>query len=453
MIIKKNAALILSLSVIISLISFFVVEDDIERSVDIVVFSTITVFLIMYVCNKITSPVSLLIISSFVFLGSRPFISFFGNYDFRIADWFLSGDMDANVTFANYAISLMYYGYSIGLITSRNTLAKQAIVINRTIRKPSRKKLFFFFGIGVIGMILKGLFFFNYIETNSYVSVYSNNIQVPFGYDFLSYLFYCSFFLIVAFHQQYRTKFPFLLFAIFIAAFSAMKGSRSEFITFFLTVVCIYYNEKNVRNISLAVKMIVIFIIVFMLSEFVSMWRSGGNFIELIEGNNPAVNFLYGMGVSYISLYQSIKLGMNLIYFDVTYLFGQVIITFSSILGIGIDLPKFSYSHLASLTANSQLYREGYGLGGSYLSEAYLALGLVGCLLIPCLVSVILNACEKYTKSNQYIYFIYYSCLPPILFIPRETFLYFFPYVIKSVIITILMKLYLQLRYREYSNA
>lgn len=28
-------------------------------------------------------------------------------------------------------------------------------------------------------MILKGLYFFNYINSNSYVDIYSNNIQVP----------------------------------------------------------------------------------------------------------------------------------------------------------------------------------------------------------------------------------------------------------------------------------
>ncbi|SQJ40153.1 Uncharacterised protein [Salmonella enterica] len=74
--IKKNAAIILFLSIIISLSLFLLVEDSVERSVYIIVVSTITIFYIVYICNKITSPVSLLIVSSFVFLGSRPFLSF-----------------------------------------------------------------------------------------------------------------------------------------------------------------------------------------------------------------------------------------------------------------------------------------------------------------------------------------------------------------------------------------
>lgn len=451
MIIKKNASLILYFSIIFSLSLFFVVEDNIKNSVYIVVVATITVFWIVYICNKITSPASLLIISSFVFLGSRPFLSFFGNYDYRLADWFLSGYMDANVANANYAISLMYYGYSIGLIVTRNTLGSQKENIQSVVHTPSVKMLIIIFSMGVLGMILKGIFFYNYIQSNSYVDIYSNNITVPLGYDFLSYLFYCSFFLICAFHKKYRKNLFFLGFAIFIAAFSAMKGSRSEFITFFLTVVCIYYNEKNVKNINLTAKMFVIFIVVFALSEFISMWRSGGSFFELIEGSNPVINFLYGMGVSYISLYQSVKLGMTLISYDSSYIFSQIIITFSSIFGVGVDLPAFSYSHFASSTANPQLYEQGYGLGGSYLAEAYLALGLCGCFLIPCLISIILNSCEKHTENNQSIYFIYYSCLPPLLFIPRETLFYFFPYAIKSLVVIFIIILYLQLRSRVKS--
>ncbi|HDI4959994.1 TPA: O-antigen polysaccharide polymerase Wzy [Salmonella enterica] len=446
--IKKNAAIILFLSIIISLSLFLLVEDSVERSVYIIVVSTITIFCIVYICNKITSPVSLLIVSSFVFLGSRPFLSFFTNYDYRIADWFLSGYMGESVVDANYAISLMYYGYSIGLVISSNTFIKRNSSLNPYIHSPSEKILFFLCGIGVVGMILKGLYFFNYINSNSYVDIYSNNIQVPIGYDFLSYLFYCAFFLICAFYPKYRTNLLFLAFAVSVAAFSALKGSRSEFITFFLTVICIYYNENKIRNINLAARMFVIFIIIFVLSEFVSMWRSGGSFVELIEGNNPAINFLYGMGVSYISIYQSIQLGMTSFFYDASYLFSQIILTFSSIFRINLDLPEFSYSHLASLTANPQLYEQGYGLGGSYLSESYLALGLVGCLIIPCMVSIVINSFEKYTKNNQYIYFLYYSCLPPLLFIPRETLLYFFPYALKSIIIIFSIMLYSQSRYR-----
>ncbi|MFO3905291.1 O-antigen polysaccharide polymerase Wzy [Enterobacter hormaechei] len=446
--IKSNASLVFFISIIFCLSLFILIDDNVERSVYIVVISTITVFWVVFICNKITSPVSLLIISSFVFLGSRPFLSFFANYDYRIADWFLSGYLDRDAASVNYAISLMYYGYSIGLIITNNTFNKKVIYSHNILHIPSERKLFIIFSLGVIGMVLKGLFFFNYIATNSYVDIYSNDIKVPLGYDFLSYLFYCAFFLICAFHKKYRTNSIFMTFAICIAAFSAMKGSRSEFITFFLTVVCIFYNEKNVRNVSLALKMLVIFVIVFTLSEFVSMWRSGGSFIELVEGQNPLVNFIYGMGVSYISVYQSVKLGMASVYYDATYLFSQIIITFSSLFSIPIDLPYVSYSHLASSTANPQLYEQGYGLGGSYLSEAYLALGLVGCLIIPCLVSITLNACEKYTKYNSAVYFLYYSCLPPLLFIPRETLFYFFPYAIKSLIVIFMVILYLQLRYR-----
>ncbi|MBJ8835981.1 MULTISPECIES: O-antigen polysaccharide polymerase Wzy [Citrobacter] len=439
---KKLPLFILFISLLTIFTTMLIVDNKVLCSVYVLVIATVSIFWISYSGNKITSPASLLIISSFVFLGSRPFLSFLANYDFRIADWFIVGYMDDYVAYANYAISLMYFGYAIAIIASRNTLSPNQKVRQSTYIAPSLKFLFFLLLLGTIGMVLKGIYFFYYIESNSYVDIYQNNIKVPAGYDFLSYLFYCSFFLICAFYKEFRTKKLFLAIAIIIAAFSALKGSRSEFITFLLTISCIYYNEKSVSNIKLLAKMLALFVIVFALSEFVSMWRSGGSFIALLEGNNPIIDFLYGMGVSYIAVYQSVKLHMVNGITDASFLVGQIMITAASVLRIEVYLPEVSYSHLASFTANSELYSQGYGLGGSYLSESLLAMGLFGCFIIPCIILTLLNSMEKYTKYNPLFYFIYFSILPPFLFIPRETLLYSLPYLIKSIIVSFIVIIY-----------
>ena len=336
----------------------------------------------------------------------------------------------------------MYFGYTIALVISKNTRTFHVSEWGGRYSAPSLKFLFILFILGSVGMVLKGLYFFYYIESNSYVGIYQNNISVPLGYNFLSSLFYYSFFLICAFFKNFRVRKTFLLVAVIIAAFSSLKGSRGEFITFLLTVICIYYNDIQIRNKKLIAKMLIVFLIVFALSEFISMWRSGGSFIALLEGNNPIVDFLYGMGVSYITVFQSVKLHMVDGISNISYLFSQIIITVTSILGIGVDLPSISYSNLASATANPELYSEGYGLGGSYLSESLLAMGLIGCLIIPLLVLLLLNSSEKFTKENPLIYFIYFSILPPILFIPRETLLYFFPYLLKSIFVAFFIVLY-----------
>ncbi|EFD0809176.1 oligosaccharide repeat unit polymerase, partial [Escherichia coli] len=102
----------------------------------------------------------------FVFLGCRPLLSLFANYDYRIADWFIEGYMDDDVILANYAITLMYYGYTLGLILCKNTEKfyphgpypeKQLLKI---------KFLLTLFFLGSIGMVVKGIFFFNFIESN-----------------------------------------------------------------------------------------------------------------------------------------------------------------------------------------------------------------------------------------------------------------------------------------------
>lgn len=439
---KRTPLLVVYVSLLVILVVSFLVDDNVARSTYILVVATITVFIVSFLCNKVTSPASLLIISSFVFLGCRPFLSVFTNYDFRIADWFITGYMDDNVAYANYAISLMYFGYIIALVISKNTRACHVSECGGRYSAPSLKFLFILFILGSVGMVLKGLYFFYYIESNSYVGIYQNNISVPLGYNFLSSLFYYSFFLICAFFKKFRVRKTFLLVAVIIAAFSSLKGSRGEFITFLLTVICIYYNDIQIRNKKLIAKMLIVFLIVFALSEFISMWRSGGSFIALLEGNNPIVDFLYGMGVSYITVFQSVKLHMVDGISNISYLFSQIIITVTSILGIGVELPSISYSNLASATANPELYSEGYGLGGSYLSESLLAMGLIGCLIMPLLVLLLLNSSEKFTKENPLIYFVYFSILPPIFFIPRETLLYFFPYLLKSIFVAFFMVLY-----------
>ncbi|ECA5580461.1 O-antigen polysaccharide polymerase Wzy, partial [Salmonella enterica subsp. enterica serovar Johannesburg] len=370
---RKKPLLILYLTLLLSILMSLIIDDGINRSLYILCISTLSVFFICYCCNKITSPASLLIISSFVFLGCRPFLSLFTSFDYRNADWFITGYLDENVIYTNYAVSFMYFGYSVALILSNNNSAhRECYNINKI--KPNIIFLSILFLFGSLGQILKGFYFYSFIESNSYVGIYQDKVNLPMGYNFLSYLFYCSFFLICAFYDKFRVNKSFLLISILIAAFSAMKGSRGEFVTFLLTVFCIYYNERKVSNISLLLKMFLIFIAVFIISEFVSMWRSGGSFIALIEGDNPLVQFIYGMGVSYITLYQSVKISLISGMFEFHYLISQLLITISSVLGVQVYLPRISYSHLASKTANPQLYEQGFGLGGSYLGESYLAM-------------------------------------------------------------------------------
>lgn len=448
---RKNSLLTLYLSLLLSVSVSLIIDDDINRSLYILCISTLSVFFICYSCNKITSPASLLIISSFVFLGCRPFLSLFTSFDYRNADWFITGYLDESVMYANYAISFMYFGYSVALILSdNNSTRRECHSLNQI--KPNIIFLLVLFLFGSLGQILKGLYFYSFIESNSYVGIYQDKVNLPMGYDFLSYLFYCSFFLICAFYDKFRVNKLFLLISILIAAFSAMKGSRGEFITFLLTVFCIYYNERRVSNIKLILKMFLIFIAVFTISEFVSMWRSGGSFIALIEGDNPLIQFIYGMGVSYIAIYQSVKISLISGVFDFHYLISQILITISSVLGIQVYLPGISYSHLASKTANPQLYQQGFGLGGSYLGESFLAMGLIGCFIIPFMVLFLINKLERFTKHNKIFYFLYYSSLPSVLFIPRETLLYFFPYVVKGVIVAFLFVFYLTFKMRRFNN-
>lgn len=130
-----------------------------NKSQYILVIATITVFYIAYITNKITSPASLLVISSFVFLGCRPLLSLFANYDYRIADWFIEGYMDDDVIMANYAITLMYYGYTLGLILCRNT---EKIYPHGPYPEKQLLKIKFLltlFFLGSIGMVVKGIFF------------------------------------------------------------------------------------------------------------------------------------------------------------------------------------------------------------------------------------------------------------------------------------------------------
>ncbi|EGO1093881.1 O-antigen polysaccharide polymerase Wzy, partial [Salmonella enterica] len=115
------------------------------------------------------------------------------------------------------------------------------------------------------------------------------------------------------------------------------------------------------------------------------------------EGDNPLVQFIYGMGVSYITLYQSVKISLISGMFEFHYLISQLLITISSVLGVQVYLPRISYSHLASKTANPQLYEQGFGLGGSYLGESYLAMGLIGCFIIPFIVLFLINKLEVFT--------------------------------------------------------
>ena len=102
--------------------------------------------------------------------------------------------MDDDVILANYAITLMYYGYTLGLIYAKilKNFIRMVLILKKQLLKNKVSFDFIFSGFDRYGC--KRDILFNFIESNSYVDIYQSNITTPIGYDFLSYLFYCSFF-------------------------------------------------------------------------------------------------------------------------------------------------------------------------------------------------------------------------------------------------------------------
>ncbi|EPC7545047.1 O-antigen polysaccharide polymerase Wzy [Morganella morganii] len=407
---------------------------------------TFTVLIALYK-NKITSPPNLFLLTSVLFLSIRPVLSLIqpNQFNYKVADWFIYGEQsNNNLITANMILISMFCGYAISFFVFKqikNTSQNYSIVISGRLKSI----LIIIYTIGSISIVITGLHNWFIVQTEGYLSIYNNYTPPPFNIDKLTYLFYVGFFLLCALAPNLRTNKIFLLSSIAICLFSTLKGSRGEFITFFLTIASIYFSEKKTNNLLLIIKMIVIFSLLFIVSEFISMWRSNGNFSELMLGKgNPALNFIYGIGVSYLTLVQSADIVSNNIIGDVQpyyFLFSQPILVIDKIFNLNIDPTLISYSHFISNYSNAIQYSEGAGLGGSYIAEAYSLGGYTACFLLAFLLMSMTYYGYLKSKSDWRVYYIFYTSLPSILFIPRETYFYYIPFVIKGIVVVLIFSL------------
>ncbi|MDR5687002.1 O-antigen polysaccharide polymerase Wzy [Morganella morganii] len=317
--------------------------------------------------------------------------------------------------------------------------------------------LAFVYILGSFSIITTGLHNWYIVQNQGYLSIYSSYAPPPFYLNKLTYLFYMGFFLTCALIPKYRQNKIFLLISILICLFTILKGSRGEFITFFLTIISIYFSEKKIKNISLIFKMVFIFLLLFLVSEIISMWRSNGDFVNLMsEHGNPIVNFTYGIGVSYLALTQAAEIAASNILPSISsyyFLFSQPILTASAVLNLDIDTTLISYSHFVSNYSNTIQYSEGAGLGGSYLSEAYLLGGFTACLIFSFLLMTIANYGYLKAKTDWKVFYLFYSSLPSLLFIPRETYFYYIPYIIKGAFVIVIFGLLIKKDCHEKSGS
>jgi hypothetical protein len=103
-------------------------------------------------------------------------------------------------------------------------------------------------------------------------------------------------------------------------------------------------------------------------------------------------------------------------------------------------------SHELSYRLDPDLYLAGHGVGSSYLAEAYLALGLVGVILSTAAVVWALTAATRAARTSRPALFLLACTMPYVLFIPRESLLFFVVPTLKAALLLATSGLYASLR-------
>ena len=444
--IRKALSLYLVLCWLTSILGFYLFNAEFNL---VLLVSVIFLFAISIALTNVTSPVFFLLISTSVFLLSRPILSTIGIGDYTKADWFIEEKLTHDgLQTTNTILLCITLGYGLAMTLFCNTTPIPHYSVEKshsTTPLAFRTALpIILYCISGLAYILNSYYIYQSISANGYESLYTTTTSAtPLGIKSAAGLFIPMFYYCALYIKQLRGNALFYFASILIISIGLLKGSRGEFVTFFLTTVALFFRHTKKSNMYQLTMLSSLFLLLFFVSEVVSSYRSDTSFEKIINNNNPLLWFVYGQGTSFISLYQSVVYSdfFNSHSQSLIFLFAQPIITANSLLGNSLDIVNISLSNAISSLSNHEMYEQGFGMGGSVFAELYIAGGMLGVFIGAFSLMSAMILTTKLSAHSNAIAFIFYSSLPAVLFIPRETLFYFAPALLKAIVILFIMNI------------
>ncbi|EMI1450131.1 O-antigen polysaccharide polymerase Wzy [Providencia stuartii] len=248
-----------------------------------------------------------------------------------------------------------------------------------------------------------------------YKGLYANAINES-NLAIINLIFFTSFAIIVTKSRHYKI---YMIAFLFLGLFSGLTGSRGDLVSYFLTLVYVYYHKNN-KKIN-AIKIILILLLAYLIMIGVYSLSSRAE-SQSISKSDPLLQFIFDQGITLSVV--GFSLFSNIDYPIHTLLQSFIPLMFKIYSYIEPDVKFYtsSITTFVSYNANPKMFLSGAGLGSSIISEIYIFsfrnIALFSVILF--FFGRILFFIEIKSKYNEFYSIFMISILPLLLFSPRN---------------------------------
>jgi len=365
----------------------------------------------------------------FIFLGTLTLFQggliIFGDYDDYSYVWLMGANFSLTETAIRLTfllISLSYWFTLIGGYFGKKSIVKDKNFSIYSNHFLNRIKFFFLiiYFLTLPFYVYKQLNYFSFFLKYGYIAFYQTSDYleqvgyIPRAISFITPLAFLCFFLL----ERKKKNILFISLPFFIITLSLLfSGFRGSFFTFWLTFL-LFYKQKFNNHISYK-SLFVLISIISIFGLMISLFREGIQ-INLIDifNNNPIFLFFKQQGVSYYVTAMAIEFRHEFAPRIFHYLVIEPFLAIFTKLG---GTPGNSFATDLMIKINYDGFLHGYGVGSTYLAEAYLLGGIpFACFfsfVLGFLISRLFSYFEYTTIFNKLIIFTF---MQYIAFLPRD---------------------------------
>lgn len=461
---EKSSVIFLVISVFLQLYSYRVQNYNLQ------VLSVLSLLIYMYVQTfKYDKIIFMFFILFQVFLVNRPVVSFIWGEEWWTGTIWMN---EYDTTFIPLGINLIYFsivsiyigyqGYSvkfrsiepkfINSLKTMNARIKRFLVNKEKYVLENSEKIFYLLCFIFFIKLTFGITEWLRLSGAGYEHYYLTGTSNKMNFFYLGsqiFIFVLTFYLVIS-----EDKFKILI-SLVMNVLSSIPdlsiGLRSPFVlSVLLIIVYVFLFKKKIfKRTTKYYKlflMLTLGIILFYVLDFINSWRHGLDY-SIKSPLNLLLDILYKQGFTFNTHIYGLQNGNQIheLTGSKNYVFGELIrvIKYNPIGQRIFDLPKipagnsiekavngYWFSHILAYVQHPR-YLEGFGYGTSYLTEAYHVYGLLGVFIINYIIGKIIKLSKSFYNFSLTKRWIYFLIIFNIMYLPRQSFTYFFSFLFK----------------------
>ncbi|EMC2742562.1 O-antigen polysaccharide polymerase Wzy [Providencia rettgeri] len=248
-----------------------------------------------------------------------------------------------------------------------------------------------------------------------YKGLYANALNES-NLAIINLIFFTSFAIIITKSKYYKV---YMIAFLFLGLFSGLTGSRGDLVSYFLTLVYIYYHKNNKKINAFKIILLLLLIYMTMMGIYSLSSRAEG---QSIGKTDPLLQFIFDQGITLSVIGFSLFSNIDYPIHTLLQSFMPLVFKVYSYIEPDVKFYTSSITTFTSYNANPKMFLSGAGLGSSIISEIFIFSfrNIVLFSVIIFFFGKILYFLEAKSKNNEFYHIFLIAILPLLLFSPRN---------------------------------